>query len=342
LAPPRPPLGPATTRGPAPPPAVTDCTPYICGTTTSLTTCADSSSCATGSFCDTGATACCTLGNGGTINVDGATGKDTTACCGIGTNGACQTLTHAMALIDAAQAQNVTINATVNGAGGDWTANETYPVVLGWGVEISAPGVFFADLMGPKGGFHAQIFDINFYSASDTIGYASLVGSASAAVGVGMDSTGNQTDDTSTITVEDKNALYVANASVNGSIDNPDAYLTFHLLDGAKLILGQDQSGGSPVPSRSATPSAKRPPMARPGSNARPREPVPARLRMPHSWAKAASSSRARRTGTFTSRTTRPSRSPRIRSSACPPVLRALASARERATPVFTETNASQ
>jgi hypothetical protein len=50
-----------------------------------------------------------------------------------------------MALIDAAQAQNVTINATVNGVGGDWAAKETYPIVLGWGVELSAPWVFFLD-----------------------------------------------------------------------------------------------------------------------------------------------------------------------------------------------------
>ena len=35
---------------------------------------------------------------------------------------------------------NVTIDATVSGIGGAWVAPETYPVVLGWGVELNAPG----------------------------------------------------------------------------------------------------------------------------------------------------------------------------------------------------------
>ena len=224
------------------PQGTTDCTPYICGPTACLKTCKDSSSCTSGGFCDTGNRACCSgLINGGSIAVDSATGSDTTACCGIGTNGACQTIGQAMALIDAAQAQNVTINATVKGAGGDWAAAETYPIVLGWGAELSAPAVFFVDA---KGFGNASIFDITNYSTSDTLGYASIVGTAKSPVGVGMDSSGNQLNDVAALAVEASNTLYLANASVNGSIDNPGSKEAILVQAGATLMLGQDQSGG--------------------------------------------------------------------------------------------------
>jgi hypothetical protein len=224
------------------PQGTTDCTPYICGPTACLKTCKDSSSCTSGSFCDTGNRACCSgLANGGTIAVDGANGSDATACCGIGTNGACQTIGQAMALIDAAQAQNVTINATVKGAGGDWTAPETYPIVLGWGAELSAPGVFFVDA---KGFGNSSIFDVSNYSTSDMVGYASIVGTAKTPVGVGMDSSGNQLNDTAAIAVEASNTLYLANATVNGSINNVGSSEAILVQAGATLMLGQDQSAG--------------------------------------------------------------------------------------------------
>ena len=222
----------------------TDCTPFICGATACLTSCKDATSCVSGDFCDVSNTACCSgLANGGTINVDGATGNDSTSCCGIGTNGACLTLTHAMALIDAAQAQNVTINATVKGGGGDWTAKETYPVKLGWGVELSAPGVFFLDPTTPAIGPNVATFDITAVSGSDTVGYASIVGTAKSPISVGMDSTGTQTDDSSTVAVETGNKLYLANASVNGSSDNADSAQAILVQPAATLFLGQDQSG---------------------------------------------------------------------------------------------------
>src|SRR5262249_49806241 len=106
------------------------------------------------------------LGNGGTVNVDGVTGNDV-PFCGIGANRACQTLTFAMRLIDAAQARDVTIHATVNGGGGDWTSKETYPVTLGWGVELNAPGVFFLDPSPPRT-VH-DTFDVNYYAQGDGV-----------------------------------------------------------------------------------------------------------------------------------------------------------------------------
>jgi hypothetical protein len=229
-------------KGACQPQGTTDCTPYICGVKSCLASCNDNTSCTTGDFCDTKNVTCCSvLANNGTLAVDSTTGSDVTACCGIGTNGACQTLAHAMALIDAAQAQNVTINATVNGGGGDWPAGDTYPIRLGWGVELNAPGVFFLD---PKSTGVNSILDINFYSKNDTVGYASIVGSAKSQVGVGMDSANmTQTFDTASIAVEAGNKLYIANASVNSSASNAGAREAFLVQGGGTLVLGNDQSG---------------------------------------------------------------------------------------------------
>ncbi len=143
-----------------------------------------------------------------------------------------------MALIDSAQATDVTINATVDGGGGDWApSGEVYPVVLGWGVELSAPGVYFLD---PVGG-NSSIFDVTPNSTLDTRGYASVVGTAMAPVGVGMNVSGTQQmDDTQAILVEDGGTLYLANAIVNGSASNSGQGL--NVLSGT-LVLGQDRSG---------------------------------------------------------------------------------------------------
>ena len=166
--------------GNCPTPGVTQCTPFICGMNACFTTCTDSTSCVSGAFCDTADSSCCASGaaglaSGGTITVDGANGDDSTACCGFGGNGACLTISHAMKLIDNALASNVTINASVGGGGGDWAPKgEVYPIVLGWGAELSAPGVYFYD---PTGG-NGEILDITSYSANDMLGSASIVGTA--------------------------------------------------------------------------------------------------------------------------------------------------------------------
>ena len=223
-------------------PAAVDCSPYLCGATSCLTSCSDNTSCGAKDLCDVlNATCCSGLTLGGAIAVDSVTGSDTTACCGIGTNGACSTLTHAMTLIDAAQAQKVTINATVNGAGGDWApAGEVYPMVLGWGVELNAPGVYFDDPASPG---NAEIFDIANFSANDTIGYASIAGTNQAnQVWIGMDTLGDQSADLSAIQVEANNILYIANTTVNGSLAAQSAAIT--LTGGATMAVGTDESSG--------------------------------------------------------------------------------------------------
>ncbi len=214
-------------------------------------TCTTNGDCLDGGFCDTGNGSCCAgLGNGATLAADGVTGNDFTPCCGIAGNAPCRTLTKAMVLIDAAQAPNVTIRATVNDGGGDWTPTaEKYPIVLGWGVELSAPGVFFADL-DLDGGGRSAILEVDYYSGNDSVGYASIVGTALNPIGVGMNAANTlQTSDVSTLAVESGNTLYLANASVNNSAlninqytDNDDAIGAILVLAGATLWLGQDQS----------------------------------------------------------------------------------------------------
>ena len=219
------------------PAKTTDCSPFVCGATSCFTQCNDNTRCIATDFCDTLNGACCAgLTAGGTLNADSIAGSDATVCCGVNGNGPCQTLTQAMALIVAAQATNVILNATVDGGGGDWAALETYPVVLGLGVELTAPGVFFLDANAVA---DVAIFDVD-------AGNASIVGSATSPVGVGMNSDDSQlTDAVSTIQVEANNTLYIANASVNGSyVANGmfDSLAAIGLEGNASLVLGQDQS----------------------------------------------------------------------------------------------------
>jgi hypothetical protein len=142
-----------------------------------------------------------------------------------------------MQLIDAAQARDVTINATVNGRGGDWSSEGA--IVLGWGVELSAPGVHFAGRLPGYDGT-GEIFDINNYSAADTLGYASIVGTALDPVYVGFNSDGTQTIEQSAIQVDTNRTLFIANASVNGNAGiGANAIYVFK----GTLTLGEDHSG---------------------------------------------------------------------------------------------------
>jgi hypothetical protein len=234
---------------------MTQCTPATCvGGLVTAAFCDGMGHCETptvsncndaGQFCDPVSGSCCSgLVGGGTLDVDAVTGNDQTACCGYGGSPACQTLSKAMALVDSAKAANVTIRATVDGGGGDWSAaSETYPILLGWGVELSAPGVFFLD---PNGGWTSTDtgptitadFFIDFYSPSDTLGYASLVGSAAAQVGLGLNADSTQrTKNLAAISVRAGRTLYLANAVVNGT------QFVIDVGAGSTLQLAQDQSG---------------------------------------------------------------------------------------------------
>ena len=215
-------------------PNTTDCSPYACGPEDCLSTCSTSAQCATGFFCDVANAVCCSgLVSGGTLRANTDDGSDSVACCGVGTNQACQTLTQAMKLIDSAQARDVTIAAAGTAGPVSWSRDkETYPIVLGWGIELSAPGVSFD---GPQGMNYSHIFVVAQYSAQDTVGYASIAGSATSPVSIGL---GTEEYPMSTIEVATGSSLYLANAQV-GDLGPKSTALS--VLDGATLVLGQDQ-----------------------------------------------------------------------------------------------------
>jgi hypothetical protein len=113
-------------------------------------------------------------------------------------------------------------------------------------VEINAPGVYF---LHPITDASPRAYSIFFVTATpfpnDTLHYASLVGSATALIGVGMDSANaNQSVDPYAINVDDNQSLYLANASVNGSFSNGESFAAINASSGSTVVLGQDQSGG--------------------------------------------------------------------------------------------------
>ncbi len=257
--------------GNCPAPGTTDCAPFACGATSCNTTCTKSAQCAPGDVCDTSARVCCpTLQSNGVLNVDSSKGDDTAACCGAAGYTECQTIAQAMSIIDSAQATNVTINAYINGAGngGDWnysTSGESIPIVLGWGVELVAPTVNFAPNwynLGYNNGTskaYPEIFDVNFYSSNDTLGYASIVGDvADGPVQIGASASAYAEDSVNNAAIQIENGarLYIANANVFSNQDNsylledygyysiysPAEGAAFVVAPGGHLTLGQDQA----------------------------------------------------------------------------------------------------
>ncbi len=235
--------GVGTCQNPAVPPT-TNCAPYACnGTSACFTTCTDNTSCLAGDYCDPTAKSCCPALAAG-ITVDGVQGKDG-ACCGTALN-PCQTITYAMTLVNAAKGTGTIISAAVAGNGGDWNvAGETYPIVLGWGVELLAPGVAFFDpnSVAPKGKAGTELFDIKQYSTSDTAFSASILGTAANPVIVGMNSKAiSQSLDASAILVEGGNTLYLAAANVNGNSGATPPSTAITVQAGGTLYLGEDQT----------------------------------------------------------------------------------------------------
>ncbi len=120
-------------------------------------------------------------------------------------------------------------------------------MVLGWGVELSAPDVFFPDALAAD----AAIFDIKAVSAGDTVGYASIIGTTGQPVSIGYDEFLAQSLAQSAVKVESGSTLYLANASVNGSANNTTTAIT--VAAGSSLVLAQDPVGGG---HRNRSPSA--------------------------------------------------------------------------------------
>jgi len=216
-----------------------DCAPFACGANACLTAgmCVSTADCPSGAFCDMADATCCSpLAEYGSVAVDSANGNDG-VCCGLGSKAPCQTLTRAAELVDSARARHATLYATVDGGGGDWGPAETYPVILGWGVILRAPGVFFNDPAG-----NSEIFDVDNYSVNDTEDFASISGTDAGEVTIGVSQAGDQSPDLSSIQIEINDRLYLANVHVSSSAQHHTAAIT--VTGGATLTLGQDISVG--------------------------------------------------------------------------------------------------
>jgi len=220
------------------------CSPFVCGTNACKTTCALNTDCVAGDFCDVPAATCCAdLVDGGTLAVDSALGDDAVACCGYDNAAPCRTLTRAMGLVKAGPTEEMVLQATVDGgASGDWTAEgEVYPIGLGWGVELSAPGVFFRGAIDAGSDVFqlGAIFELTADAGGDES--ASIVGTATNLVGIGMSQYGAKLLPyfSSAIAAGQGSTLYLANASVNGSWE----YSIYAIDVSGTLILGQDRSG---------------------------------------------------------------------------------------------------
>jgi len=170
------------------------CAPgYGCsGSATCNTSCTVDADCAPGSgyTCSSPISGFCCLPPvaGGTIFVDGALGSDTN-CCDSATT-ACLTITHAMSKIFLAGATGVTMNVSWNGqptVRSDWApaTAESYPIHLGMGVTLNAPGVFFT----PPAGAPVDVFDVFAFNANDT-GTVTIAGDPTVDYAfIGIDST---------------------------------------------------------------------------------------------------------------------------------------------------------
>jgi hypothetical protein len=122
----------------------TPCAPFACYQQYSddgqcLTSCIPGEgNCASNAYC-TGT--CCAFLDGG-VYVDSVRGSDQ-GCCGT-PEAPCASLATALYAMAVSSDLNATLYASVDGGGGDWTGNESWPVQLNLGVTLQAPGVFFA------------------------------------------------------------------------------------------------------------------------------------------------------------------------------------------------------
>ncbi len=205
-----------------------NCAPNTCNGDTAAcsTSCTGNADCL-GGYCDTVNSKCCAVPSGGSLNVDSQFGSDLAACCGSPGSSGCQTLTHAMHVIDEARARDVTLVVSIP-SDGVWAApGEVYPVVLGWGVELQANGITFDD----GDGGNRALFEIGPVSSSDDVGYASIVGGT-----IG----GTQPPDPSTILVDPGSKLCLASALVRSSLANQTTAI--EVSAGGQLLLASDCS----------------------------------------------------------------------------------------------------
>jgi len=213
--------------------------------------------CITGAFCDPGSvpmTCCPAVATGSTLSVDNGQGVDGNACCGFGKGNSCQTLTRAMQIVSGLNSLQpgtlVTLAANAGRGSSDW-ANEPYPVSLGWGVTLSAPGVYFGDQSGA-----AEIFNIELQTG-EAAGNPVTIGVPFIKPGdqivIGSDSQGNLTNDSVSISVAANQTLDILNAQVyeaarpSPCLAPPCGGSGIAVLDSATLNVGFDPNGNNAI-----------------------------------------------------------------------------------------------
>ena len=173
-----------------PTPATADCTPYLCGSNGACRTgCSGATDCWNG-FCSSASSRCCSFYSSSTIQVDGTQGVDQ-ACCGSAPGaGACATIAYAAALAVDTGDMPMTLAVANPPNGKDWIADQ-YPITLGQGLVLSAPGLFFS-AVGLDAGPWELLLVFNEASVINPLPTV-VEGSASAPIHLGFDSQGNQT-----------------------------------------------------------------------------------------------------------------------------------------------------
>jgi hypothetical protein len=156
--------------------------------------CIDDTVCFPGNRCFPKQRVCCPpIGPGAGVYVNSVAGSDT-ACCGTGPgSAACLTLTAATEAIDRSHATEVILTATVGGGMGNWTAPETWPIVLHRGITLDAAGIFF--FVPDTAHFVNDVFDVTPADTSDHLP-VTIQGAPGHPVFIGFDDLAGQTQNT--------------------------------------------------------------------------------------------------------------------------------------------------
>jgi hypothetical protein len=177
------------------PPAPKDCGDFTCLAGIGCPDhCIDDTVCFPGTHCFPKQRVCCPpIGPGAGVYVDAVAGSDT-ACCGTGPGpAACLTLTAATEAIDRSHAIGTILTATVGGGMGDWTAPESWPIVLHRGITLDAAGIFF--FVPDTSHYVLDVFDVTPADAADLLP-VTIQGAPGHPVFIGFDYLAGQTQNT--------------------------------------------------------------------------------------------------------------------------------------------------
>jgi hypothetical protein len=135
-----------------------------------------------GSGSTTGSSMNCSPPLASPIYIDGAGGTDG-PCCGTSRQAACLTVGQAMANVASAQVNGATLEAFTSTHVADWPAPESWPVTLGLGITLHAPGIQFYN----SGSSSLDLFQVQKLNPSD-IGSVAIQGDPGNLARIGFDS----------------------------------------------------------------------------------------------------------------------------------------------------------